>query len=141
MESVPFTNLYQVVNNPAPAAGKTPTPTHADAAKFQGMLAEAHGEEETNSVKGSPTANLMFNKMGAGVSLPPAGLHSKPSPQGQLDNARTSLYNKVLAKRGIPNDMIRKLSEEGGTGAFMNLRGVVPFGAVDARQAELQNRV
>ncbi|MEW6278259.1 MAG: hypothetical protein AB1758_06535 [Candidatus Eremiobacterota bacterium] len=137
MESVPFQNVYQVVTNPASGAARSSAPVHTDANAFQNLMNQAAGEP-TNTVQSQPGANLLFNRMGAGVSMPPQGLHRTPESQSRVDEARTSLYHSVLSQRGIPADMIRDLAAGGGANAFVALRGVQPEGSVDGTQAELQ---
>lgn len=134
MESVPFTNLYGIVANQASPA-KTAAPGHTDARAFESALAQARGEQEANPMKRANAAsNLMFSKMGVGVTVP---VPHKVDSQRQVDTARTALYEQVLQTRGISHQMIEQLAAGGGSQAFMNLRGVLPEGQLEARQAVL----
>ncbi|MCE7869833.1 hypothetical protein DYH09_05580 [bacterium CPR1] len=134
MESVPFTNLYGIVANQASPA-KTAAPIHTDARAFESALAQARGDQETTPTKRAKSAsNLMFSKMGAGVTIP---VPHKVDSQRQVDTARTALYEQVLQTRGISHQMISQLAAGGGSQAFLNFRGVLSEGQLEARQAVL----
>lgn len=132
MESVPFTNLYGIVANQA-APAKTTGPGHTDARAFESALAEARSEQDVSSTKRSnPAAQMAFSKMGVGVTMP---VPHKVTAQRQIDTARTALYEQVLQTRGISHQMVKQLAAEGGSQGFMNLRGVIPEGNVQAQNA------
>ncbi|MBI3924446.1 MAG: hypothetical protein HY319_02795 [Armatimonadetes bacterium] len=102
----------------------------ANSQAFQALLQVP--TETSAPAQAAMSANLLFNRMGPGISMPPQGLQARSAFEARLQEARQNLYSEQLGSKKAHQYAALDTVE-----GFLKFRGLQPEGPViDFTRAE-----